>query len=316
MTEKTLEVFKALTKYSYANNICKRLQLTRNKLMYYVDLINKEGYMFECKYYSDGDIEFYKKEYTINDLIQINKTYEILPSSSLKQMHVLAISDLHIGNELQRLDLLDLVFNYCVNNNIHIILCCGDVIDGTYSRGEQSISDVIKQTETFIKKYPYDPNILTFSILGDHDFSALYRSDYDPMVKINKERHDIIISGYNFAKLEMMKANVVLHHNLVENLRLPTANILLHGHKHTYRTYISPQAKNLQINVPPLCDILYDTPGALDLVIDFDTKTKKATNIKITQLAKKGTNLKIIKKELFNVPDKDAKKIKTLKIKH
>ena len=63
--------------------------------------------------------------------------------------------------------------NYCIKNDIHIILCGGDLIDGSFSKGSQKISDLYQQIDYFIKNYPHDDSILTFGVAGDHDLSAL-----------------------------------------------------------------------------------------------------------------------------------------------
>ena len=74
-------------------------------------------------------------------------------------MKFLLISDLHFGNELENLKLIDRAYNYCIKNGINIILCGGDFIDGSFSKGSQKITDLYDQIEYFIKNYPQDKNI-------------------------------------------------------------------------------------------------------------------------------------------------------------
>lgn len=52
-------------------------------------------------------------------------------------MKLLAISDLHFRNELERINLINRAFNYCTKNGINIILCGGNFIDGNYNKGTQ-----------------------------------------------------------------------------------------------------------------------------------------------------------------------------------
>ena len=324
MTDMTLEVLRLLNKYGTTNNICKRLKISRNKLMYYVNLITNEGYLLDREYYSDGDIKFYKKFLTDGDLALYNNEYEekkliytkinqIQPSSSKKEIKAVAISDLHIGNNLERIDQIERIFEYCIKNDVHIILCCGDIIDGTFSKGEIKVSDVVKQTERFIKKYPYDSNILTFTILGDHDISALKNENFDPAFLINKERHDVIVSGYNYAKIKMMESTVALHHNLVNKNKIQECNIVLHGHTHQYKAYESTSTSNIQIYVPTLSDIMSEYPSAVDLKLQFDSKVKKATNIEINHIAHKGSEYTSIKKTILDVPNNAVKKYVKIK---
>ena len=139
MTDTTLEVLKLLTKYGTTNNICKRLKISRKKLMYYINLITKEGYLFDKEYYSDGDIKFYKKYLSDGDIQLYNNEYankkfiytkvnQIQPSGAKKEIRAVAISDLHIGNNLERIDQIKRIFEYCSKNDIHIILCLHNII--------------------------------------------------------------------------------------------------------------------------------------------------------------------------------------------
>lgn len=70
----------------------------------------------------------------VDSLISKEAIITELQENNLK---LLVISDLHFGNELERIDLVNRAYNYCIKNNIHIILCTGDIVDGSYSSGVQ-----------------------------------------------------------------------------------------------------------------------------------------------------------------------------------
>ncbi len=77
-------------------------------------------------------------------------------------MKMLVISDLHFGNKLERLYLVDSAFNYCVKNGINIILCAGDMIDLLSNRCKVEYNTIEKQLEHFVKDYPHDKEYFNF----------------------------------------------------------------------------------------------------------------------------------------------------------
>lgn len=183
-------------------------------------------------------------------------------------MKFLLISDLHFGNELENLKLIDRAYNYCIKNGINIILCGGDFIDGSFSKGSQKITDLYDQIEYFIKNYPQDKNILTFGVAGDHDFSALKRASLDFIEICNNHRHDIIIGGYNNAYIDIKNDKIHLFHYILGGEMCSTeAPIILCGHKHKYLTKM--KGNSLQIALPTLSNVNQQMPSALELDVSF-----------------------------------------------
>ncbi len=251
------------------NELCERLNISHQELYnLLLDLKNK-GYMISRKYYSNGLIKYSSEKNTqlLNSQKNIEKT--IITDTNEDNVKFLVISDLHFGNELERLDLIDRAYNYCINNNINIIICCGDIIDGTYSQGKQKITNVYEQIEYFIKNYPYDKNILTFGVAGDHDISALYNSSLNLIETCNNYRHDIIIGGFNNTLINLKNDKVLLFHHIeYGNLKVSEAPVILHGHSHKYSTKVKDN--KLNIMVPSLSDIIHPMPTALELNIYFN----------------------------------------------
>lgn len=199
------------------------------------------GMRYTRSYYSDGSIK-YKKISTMQALksyMNVSQSKTIITDINENNMKFLLISDLHFGNELERIDLIDRAYNYCVKNGINIILCGGDLIDGAFTKGKQKISDLYQQIEYFIKNYPQDKNILTFSVAGDHDISAFNTTSLDIVEMCNNFRHDIIIGGYNNAEINLKNDKIHLYHHIENGSLLQTsAPIILHGHSHQYLTEI------------------------------------------------------------------------------
>ena len=112
------------------NEICKFLKITPQQLYQELLKLKNLGFTYSKKYYSDGTIKYNNiktlhdlKKYKNNRLIQ-NET--IITDKKESSVKVLAISDLHFGNDLERIDLLDRAFNYCVKNGI-ILFYVGEI---------------------------------------------------------------------------------------------------------------------------------------------------------------------------------------------
>ncbi|HIU40570.1 MAG TPA: metallophosphoesterase [Candidatus Aphodocola excrementigallinarum] len=82
----------------------------------------------------------------------------------------MATSDLHIGNVKSDEEAIDTIYNYCIKNKIHVIVNCGDIVDGTFSK-KGCFLPPEEQVEYLIKNYPFDKSIFNLYTLGGHDAS-------------------------------------------------------------------------------------------------------------------------------------------------
>lgn len=266
----TKDLLQLLKENKNNREICENLNITSQQL--YEELLNlkNKGIRHSRKYYSDGSIK-YKSISTMKDLKNYKEQGQdktIITDINENSMKALLISDLHFGNELERLDLIERAYNYCIKNGISIILCGGDIIDGTYNQAPQKISDVYQQIEYFIKNYPKDKNILTFSVAGDHDISAFNQASIDIIEMCNNYRHDIVIGGYNNTEINLKNDKIHLYHRIEAGMMRQTdAPIILHGHSHKYSTEINNNALNIAI--PSLSEINQPMPSALELELYF-----------------------------------------------
>ncbi len=198
MSEQTIKLIELINEGKTCNEICHILNISNKQLYNNLTILQNKGFHYKRKYYSNGAIVYepIKSIKKINEFYTSNESSIITDSNEL-ELKVLLISDLHYGNEFERNDLVDRAFNYCIKNDIHIIFLCGDMIDGTFSHVEQDISNVYEQIEHFVKDYPFDKNILTFSVGGNHDENGLRKSGQNIIEILRNYRHDIIISSYN-----------------------------------------------------------------------------------------------------------------------
>ncbi|MBO4245330.1 MAG: metallophosphoesterase family protein [Bacilli bacterium] len=267
-----LKVIELIKKGKNNNEICTELNIDINQLSSILLNLKNSGLTFSRHYYSNGTIKYQ----TINDhlnMIDIN-TYNrektIITDVNEDKIKLLVMADLHFGNSLERLDLIDRAYNYCINNKINTILCCGDLIDGSYTKGSQSISDIYHQIEHFIKDYPYDKNILTFCVGGDHDLCALHKRSLNMVEILQNYRHDVIMCGYNNVGIIIKNDSIDLYHQIYDHklYRELKAPIAFHGHAHKFITDCSN--KLLFVSVPSISNIMQPIPSVLEVTLSFN----------------------------------------------
>lgn len=245
--------------------ICECLGISINELYDELLKIKNKGIFYSKKYYSDGSIKYkyFSKKHGLEHTYY-DQSRTIITDSKENEIKILLISDLHFGNILERIDLIDRAYNYCIKNDIHIILCGGDFIDGSFSKGSQKISDLYQQIDYFIKNYPHDDSILTFGVAGNHDLSALEKFSINIMEVCNNFRHDIVIGGYNNTEIRLKNDKIHLYHHVEGGKISQTkAPIILRGHSHKYTIGIIDNCLN--ITIPTLSNICSQMPSALEL---------------------------------------------------
>ena len=265
---KTAKLIKMLNEKKSLGEICKTIDADNQELYKMLSDIRQYGKNIQRSYYSDGTIKYSAADNFSNLYKQNEYTQTIITGKDEKSIKFLVISDLHYGNKMARKDLVDNAYNYCAKKGIHIILCCGDWIDGTFTKGKRSIRDVRRQAEYFVNNYPSDRKIITIGTEGDHDASA--RTEYNTnLAKICKEnRHDIVILEHNTAKINVKNDVIYLIHDsngkTVSNVNIPIAFI---GHNHYFGVNKIDNTINVHANT--MSNILTKYPTGLVFKADF-----------------------------------------------
>lgn len=273
MSEQTIKLIELINEGKTCNEICHILNISNKQLYNNLTILQNKGFYYKRKYYSNGAIVYEP----ITSIKKINEFYisnesSIITDPNELELKVLLISDLHYGNEFERNDLVDRAFNYCIKNDIHIIFLCGDMIDGTFSCVEQDISNVYEQIEHFVKDYPFDKNILTFSVGGNHDENGLRKSGQNIIEILRNYRHDIIISSYNNFFIDIKNDQIQLFHIAHKSKLIKSkSSIVLYGHCHKYSCE-QEKSKILHIYVPSLSDLNFNQPmpTAIQMTLQFD----------------------------------------------
>ena len=287
MSLEQVKIIELIKEGKSCNQICDILGLNNKQLYRRLLTLKNNGFFLNRRYYSDGNILYkqldvyttlFKPKETSNYVKIITRPYE-------NKVRALAISDIHFGSKLERLDLLDRAYNYCAKNGIHIIFVAGDLIDGSFGQSEKRLSSVEKQISHLKNHYPFDKSILNFAVGGDHDTSALYDNGQDLKELLNNYRHDLVFVSYNNAYANIKNDGVLLHHHInTGKMFEPASNcpVMLIGHTHKYNITPQNDGNTLSILVPSLSDINDSLPTAVEL--EFNFKDGITTDLVATQI--------------------------------
>ncbi|MDE5539776.1 MAG: metallophosphoesterase family protein, partial [Bacilli bacterium] len=192
------------------------------------------------------------------------------------------ISDTHLGRtgdiKRERLDLIDNCFDFCKQNGIHIIIHGGDFIDGLMDPRydfENPIKAQAEQIDYAINHYPYDKDILTFLVIGNHDYDAYARCGQNLAIALNDRRHDIVPFGIGCGKMRVKNDSFLVTHRLMngENPRLLRDPHILRFNGHTHRMRFRLRSGTLIIDIPALVEFdnaPQDLHSALKVRLDFE----------------------------------------------
>lgn len=231
-----------------------------------MDLQN-QGLVFEKVILDNGNINYYIKKH--QPLMKTNSI--LLNLRNHLNLSSMLISDTHFGNELENLRYLDAVYNYCKDNDIHIIINGGDLVDGTFTNGKQTIVNPINQVKYLLENYPFDNKILNLICLGNHDHS-LYKCGVDIKKILESSRYDLIPIGYGLGIINVENDQIFIRHSIPDyKFEDISGRFVLEGHKH--KAAFTDDGKGFLINIPSLSDLTlgkHAFPGAIKMNLFFD----------------------------------------------
>ena len=272
MTEVNKKIIELISENKSLKEISWILNITEKQLYVRIKQIINYGYLLSANYLYNSDIRYEIDKKIVdsnNNELSIN-----LPKSK-KEFRCLVISDTHIGNIDSDFDLIKIVYEYAAKEGINIILFCGDMIEGVHSSDRRYIHNIGSQIETFIKKYPYDKNIINIGILGNHDYHSLHYDGLDISKRISDMRYDIIPIGYGEGLINVSDDSFLLKHELsvVEETQVNVnPKLVLLGHGHMMKTKVY---ERFYIGVPTLSYVSPNKkkellPGFIDMTIHLD----------------------------------------------
>lgn len=268
MFDEDLEIINKLREEKNLNEIALELNMSVLEVHKKIMALENKGMVFRKVIFDDGNINYYIKRFP-----EYSKTNTLsLKVKNHFDLSALLISDTHFGSSLARLDYLDKVYNYCKDCDIHIIINGGDLIDGSFNRESQDISEPVKQLEYLIKNHPFDTNILNLICLGNHDFS-LYKSGIDIKKAIENSRSDLIPLGYGLGIINVEGDQFFVRHQIPEyNFEPISGKLVLEGHKH--KMAFTDEGSGFLVNIPTLSDLTlgkHEMPGLIRMDLFFDS---------------------------------------------
>jgi hypothetical protein len=221
-------------------------------------MLRNSGFDFKKNYCFNGDIIYALRTNTeiLDDKI------EIFVPNSVNKFEFVIISDIHFGSLKERRDYLECVYDYCIKSGIHTILIGGDLIDGTIGSKPKKLDTVFDQIEHLRKDYPFDNSIINYTVLGDHDYSALTESGQDLAIVLKNYRHDIVPLGYCYGRIWLKNDYISVTHpikgkNSDISTKLTGSDIVFKGHNHNGMSWNSKNS-SLTVTLPTLCDLRQD----------------------------------------------------------
>ena len=271
MTDMNKRVLELINSKNNMKQISAILNISEKQLYTRIKQLMLEGYLLSPSYSYNSDI-YYN---ICKEIKPENNTIGISIPKKEQVFSCIVFSDLHVGNIDSDIRLLDIVYNYAIKKGYNYILNCGDSLEGEYTTDKKSISAYEEQVLEFIKKYPYDRNIINFMIFGNHDYHALKTNGYDVSKKIKNSRYDIVPIGYGQGNVKLKNDYLVLFHRLNEVSEPDMQHdekIVLSGHGHLMKTKFREE---LWLCIPTLSYVSTDKttsilPSFVDLELQFE----------------------------------------------
>ena len=291
MTDSTALLLKLINEGKTINEISETLGISHKKIYNILTMIRNKGFEFDRKYYYNGDMVYVPK---MSFIEMPREGVDIITTPEDQNFEALVISDIHIGSVKERLELLNFnigyqnatnatnvatyvrVYDYCVKEGIHIIIVCGDIIDGMYGPNEKYHDNISDQIDYALKNYPFDKGILNFATLGDHDYDAMRNYGQNLAKVFESYRHDIIPLGYCIGQINIKNDKIYVRHpsDKFDEVKLQPMHrcLMLNGHSH--KMGISASNNTTTVTVPALCDIQCPTdaplPTAIRMNLEFN----------------------------------------------
>lgn len=272
MKDDTILLLKMINEGRTLNEINSILGLSNKQLFIKLTMLKNSGYLFDRHYSYDGNIS-----YSISNPFENKTNYvQVETGDNLQTIRALLTSDPHLGNIHDTVKCLDGMMEYCVKKDIHLIFNSGDFFEGIYRNKNNSKHKTAQEQLSYgLKVYPYDKNVLTITIFGNHDATIWSEYGIDVKTFLEERRHDIIPIGYGDGEALIGSYKFSLQHPILKN-NTPKINpemINLRGHSHKFKIVSSSNA--LLIYVPTISKVCtVSNPNPIPSMIDMTLKIK------------------------------------------
>lgn len=240
------------------------LHLSNQDMSNFLDNINKKinEHYNHIKFYENG-----KRGYSNKILEEIG----IITEKDSDYYKAVVISDTHFGSIKENMSLVNRVYDFCIQNDIHNIFHLGDLVDGTSGNSEFKELDPKRQISHTIFDYPNDKSILNFILLGNHDLDII-NEDLLLHDSIIKNRKDMVCLGYGTKDIYLKNDSIILKHAILidKSDNNYNAKLIFKGHSHQMK--VVDDLNNYYLYVPSLSDLQFiegTIPGFLLFEVGF-----------------------------------------------
>ena len=265
------ELLELLKKQATIDDLSNWFSLSQKQIYQRILKLKNKGYNILRKDFASGKVQFELTNKIIDDTNE--KILYTLPNTD--SLRVIVSSDTHLGNIKQNIEALNGEYDYAAKNDIHVILGCGDMLDGFFSsKFKFSIyNSYDEQFEKALKTYPFDSSIINYNVLGNHDEDYLNNNYVDIRNAILNRRYDIFPISYKNASIKIKNDEIKLFHPSEKcNYKLDD-NIVFRGHSHKAK-FVDSEHANQQgtyVYVPTLSNMNNDIPSIYDVEFFFNS---------------------------------------------
>lgn len=265
---------------------CSELGLSKKELFECVQNLVNDGQILNPYFDSEGNIFYNDQKVNQDDPININTKKD--------EYSVAVISDTHVGSVYDDLTRFSMLKVFVDQNDINLVVNCGDIVDGTTHFNEsvpKRVSIIDYQLGEFIDYYPYFNNANTVLVLGDHDLK--YKLQYGKTIskELREKRHDIKVYSSGAGEVNINNKKILICHDSSDRRiqsRITDDVMLLSGHSHMYQnnTYFNGVDYSLRLKCPSLSNLPtlnYVLPGFLLLKMRY--ANSELINVEVIQYA-------------------------------
>lgn len=258
MQKKEQEVLRMLSQYSRISfqQLCENFAITDKQLLTILSKLKNNGYCVQRFYQQCGDI-----------LLQLssNELKKIMIDPKDKFFRFVAVADTHYGHPKSNIDDMSKVYQYCLQEDIHLIFHLGDVVEGVEHSNVTKFKSTPNQFQMVLKNYPSQERILNFWLFGNHDTWGLKTTKFNPVLFAADKRADIIPVAINRGCIYVQNELIALCHQAGVNSD-SKIKLVLKGHSHTYR--LKNDQNGCLVHVPTLSKI-NPMQAAVDIIPSF-----------------------------------------------
>lgn len=265
MSDLEIKVMELIKEGKNNREICNLLEIDLMALKDILLSLKTKGVLYNKKCRLDGTILYLPNQDLLGN--NVSGIDIVMAANKLK---AILISDLHLGTKEERLDLLNLVYDYATKEGIHLIINGGDLINGLTKERHNVVKTMWEQCEYFIKRHPFDKNIVNICVLGNHDIKSLLSNNINFKVLLENERPDFLAAGVGKGKINLKEDSISLYHPLScqEKARYAEKLVLV-GHSHHYK--IKVVNENIVVYVPALSNYVPAGKGIIPSFLVMET---------------------------------------------